>query len=511
MADLADNTPVIIGVGQFAERPDEDGYRALSPMDLAGEALGAAVADCGGSGDVAGAIDTIAAIRQFEISTPVATAPFGKSDNPPRSIGKRVGADPERAILEIVGGQGPQKLVGELATEIAEGRSKVAAIAGSEAISTMLALTKSGETPDWSEEIGGEMEDRGFGMGGLLDKTAIAHGLAAPIPIYALYDNARRSRLGMTVDAYRTAIGELFAPFTQVAARNPYAAAPVVRSAEELATVTERNRIVAEPYTRMTVARDQVNQAAAIVIASVGEARALGVPEERWVHIHGVTDAKEASVLERPDLAASAASIASVREALAMAGVAMDDIGPIDFYSCFAIAVFNITDAYGIAPDDPRGLTLTGGLPYFGGAGNNYSGHAIVEAVERVRKDRDTYALVGANGGFMSKYATGIYSSRPADWSAGSRWRTLDDTLGTVQAIEGYTGMARLESYTVMPGKRETVGVAAGRTADGGRLVANVATDDEQTMTALVEGDVFNRQMEISLADDGRHLFAFAD
>ena len=29
----------------------------------------------------------------------------------------------------------------------------------------------------------------------------------------------------------------------------------------------------------------------------------------------------------------------------------------------------NICDGLGIAVDDPRGLTLTGGLPYFGGPG----------------------------------------------------------------------------------------------------------------------------------------------
>ncbi len=34
-------------------------------------------------------------------------------------------------------------------------------------------------------------------------------------------------------------------------------------------------------------------------------------------------------------------------------------------------------EALGIPEDDPRPLTVTGGLPYFGGAGNNYSSHAI--------------------------------------------------------------------------------------------------------------------------------------
>ena len=40
-------------------------------------------------------------------------------------------------------------------------------------------------------------------------------------------------------------------------------------------------------------------------------------------------------------------------------------------------------DALELAPDDPRPLTITGGLPYFGGPGNNYSMHAIAAAVDR--------------------------------------------------------------------------------------------------------------------------------
>ena len=300
---VADNTPVIIGVGQYSERVGEPGYEALSYMDLGGRALAAALDDCGASGSVAGAIDTLAAIRAFEMSRPDRKPPFGASDNVPRSLAKRVGADPTRAILTTTGGDTNQKLIGQFAQAIAAGESQCAAIVGSEAISTVLALSKAGETPDWSEEVGGEMEDQGFGVEGMMEPALFAHGAGGAIPLYALADNARRHKSGKSVQDYRAEIGELFAPFTKVAAANPHAAAPVERSAEELATITERNRIVAEPYARMTVARDQVNQAAAILIASAGTARALGVPEDRWVHIHAVTSAEELKLSERPDLA----------------------------------------------------------------------------------------------------------------------------------------------------------------------------------------------------------------
>ena len=38
-----------------------------------------------------------------------------------------------------------------------------------------------------------------------------------------------------------------------------------------------RNRMIADPYTRLLVARDQVNQAAAVLIASTDAAQELGI------------------------------------------------------------------------------------------------------------------------------------------------------------------------------------------------------------------------------------------
>ena len=45
VSEVADNTPVIIGVGQYSERVGQPGYAALSYMDLGGRALEAAIAD----------------------------------------------------------------------------------------------------------------------------------------------------------------------------------------------------------------------------------------------------------------------------------------------------------------------------------------------------------------------------------------------------------------------------------------------------------------------------------
>lgn len=503
---IADNTPVIIGVGQASERVGEPNYEALSYMDLGGRALAAAITNAGASGDLAGSIDTLAAIRAFEMSRPGKEPPFGGPDNIPGALAKRVKACPERLILSPTGGQTNQQYVGEFASDIAAGDSQCAVIVGSEVISTALALASKGEKPDWSEEIGGEFEDRGFGLDGMMEMQLFAHGATGAIPLYAIAENARRAKLGKSLDEYRHDIGELFEPFAKVAANNPHAAAPVERSAEELATVTERNRIVAEPYTRMTVARDQVNQAAAIIIASAGLARKLGVPEDRWVHIHSVTAATELMLSARPDLSANPASIASVEAALDRAGKSMGEIQFLDFYSCFAIPVFNQCDHFGLAVDDPRGLTLTGGLPFFGGAGNNYSAHAICEAVERVRGNRGSYALVGANGGWMSKYATGIYSTEPADWSANDRFEKLPIADNGMPFSEEPFDSATVESYTINYSKAGSDAVFIGRNAAGERVVGNADLDDARTREPFESGEPFGAKLTVTRDERGRNI-----
>ena len=502
---MDDNTPVIIGVGQVSERVGGPGYAELSPMDLAGAALRAAFADAGAKRRLGPALDTLAAIRQFEISGTRYGAPFGHANNPPRAIARRAGANPARAILEVVGGQGPQRLVGELANEIAAGRSKLAAVVGSEAISTTRALVARGETRDWSERRRGSIEDRGYGYDGVVDMTALRHGVGAPIGGYALAENVRRERLGLSLQDYRNEIGKLFAPFTEVAARNPHSAAPSARSAEDLAMLTERNRLVAEPYGRLVVARDQVNQGAAIVLASVAEARRLGVPEHRWVHVHAVADCAEPSLLTRASLEQSPAANAAISTALEVSDQGWKNLAAIDLYSCFAIPVFNVLDAFGLDRDDPRGWTLTGGLPFFGGAGNNYSAHGIAEAVQRCRLAPGSFALVGANGGIMSKYAAGVYSTAPADW-AQSRWKSLPKIAPACEVLDTLDGEAEAESFTIQPGKHGEVATLVAR-LDGARVLAN--STDPGICAQLRSGKVSGRRVRIEEGEGGVNAFWF--
>ena len=121
-AGLDPRTPVLVGAGQVSERLGQPGYRCRSAADLAGDAARAALFDTGADpAELAAAIDTVAGVRQFENSFPGARAPLGRSDNFPRSVANRIGADPARAVLEVTGGQAPQHLVNEFAGVIAAG------------------------------------------------------------------------------------------------------------------------------------------------------------------------------------------------------------------------------------------------------------------------------------------------------------------------------------------------------------------------------------------------------
>jgi acetyl-CoA C-acetyltransferase len=209
------------------------------------------------------------------------------------------------------------------------------------------------------------------------------------------------------------------------------------------------------------------------------------------VFLHGHADLRERALMERADLSASPASVMAARHALDVAGITAGDLATLDLYSCFPAPVFNICDGLGIAPDDPRGLTLTGGLPFFGGPGNNYSMHAIAETVQRARSKPGSFGLVGANGGFMSKYSAGVYCTTPAPWTAdrSAELQAEIDDLPAPEEARQADGWAVIETYTVRHSRDGgRTGIVIGRLdADGRRFVAK--GDDDGLLDLLTSGE----------------------
>ena len=274
-------------------------------------------------------------------------------------------------------------------------------------------------------------------------------------------------------------MGELFEPFTRVAAKNPHASAPVERSAAELVTATAANRPIADPYPRYLVAREKVNQGAAVVLMSVAAARRLGVPEDRWVFLHGHADTREKDLLARPDLGQAPAHVAAARHALELAGIGAGDVATFDLYSCFPVAVSVVADGLQLAADDPRGLTLTGGLPFFGGAGNNYSMHGIAETVQRARTApaaSGSWAPTGACWQVLGRRVLDEAVPWRADRSSAVQAEL--DAVPAVPAVQQADGWATIETFTVKFGRDGgRSGIVVGRLeATGERFLAMTGT-----------------------------------
>ncbi|CAG4899734.1 enoyl-CoA hydratase-related protein [Acidithrix sp. C25] len=499
---LDPRTPVIIGAGQSSERISTSEYKAMSPIDLAETAAKAAILDCGIKSDrLFKAIDTVAATRQFENSSPRASAPLGRSNNFVASVAKRLGITPKRAILEVTGGQSPQSLVSDLCQKIYDGTSDIALAFGSEAISTTRHYKDLPDRPDFSDHADCDLEDRGYGLNGIVSLHQSSHGLTNAPSQYALFENARRIRMHKSRPDYAIEMGTLFEPFTKIAAQNSHSSAPKVRSARELTTPSDSNRMICEPYTRYLIARDQVNQGAALVITSIQTALQLGVPIDKMVFLHGRCDVAERPLIERDDLSKSPAAVLASKAALEMAGIGVDRVNFFDLYSCFPIAVFNICDGLGIQRDDPRDLTISGGLPFFGGPGNDYSMHAIIQATERLRQHPGSYAFIGANGGMLSKYSVGIYSNSPCPWRADNMSSRIQQEVNQWPS-PGFTfspeGKATIETYTIKYSKSGKFAIVVGRLiSNNKRFFARTQDGDEATLQALEKDDLATFQIEV--------------
>lgn len=493
-------TPVVVGIAQFTELLGEPDYRGLVPVELAAHVARQACADAGIGPEL---LDVIACPRQFDETWPGTRARLGRPTSFVRAVASRLGADRARTIYSVSGGQSPQALITELAGAIASGRIETAIVVSAEAISTVLDLAKRPEPPDLTEDNGIDPGDRGTALEGIVTEEQIRYPIGGAPGQYALLENARRRRLGQTRAEQAAEIGAWFAPFTEIAAANPYAVDRRRRTAAELTEVTTDNRMIATPYPKAVVAREKVNQGAAVVLMSERRARELRIDPSRWSYLHGHSELKERHFLARHEMGRAPMTGLGVRTALEMAGIGLDDLAWMDFYSCFPIAVSSAADELGLRPDDPRGLTVTGGLPYFGGPGNGYSLHAIAEVVARSRRSPDSFGLVAANGGILNKYAVGVYSGRPAPWRE-AQDRTAQqelDALPVIPVVPSADGPALLESWTTAYTRKGRHTIVVGSLPDGTRCIANGV--DEALDERLAGDDVADVPLRVRSTETG--------
>ena len=480
-------TPILIGIGQAVEAVPVDLSTAASHADMAGRAASAALTDAALSG---AQIDWLACVRIFSDSSPAYACPFGGPNKFPLAIAARIKASPKKAIYEVVGGHSPQTLIAEAAQALAAGEAKFALIAGGEALGNMRAAQRAGATLDWSETHSGEWTDRGpFREGAFISQTELAHGLMDAMSYYGFIETARRKKAGRTVKEHRDYMAALIAPMSERAASNPFSMFKHEFSAEKIAAPTAANRNLISPFLKNMVAKDGVNQGAAIVMTTVGQAVALGIPREKWVFLRGHAEAQEKLMLDRTDLSRSLAMDLVIEGALRAVEITPSDIDFADIYSCFPCVVDQASAQLGFRG---KPLTLTGGLPFFGGPGNNYTLHGICEVVSACRKTPGSLGLAHGNGGWMSKQAVGIYST---EWKAGDVFADKAEIARKVAAqsapgqADKPSGSAVMESYIVRHKRGVPVtAVVIGQLPDKTRFYAKLEEDNPEVLTDLANG-----------------------
>jgi acetyl-CoA C-acetyltransferase len=499
------NYPIIAGVAQLTNRPraiDE----CIEPLEMMARVARAAEEDSGAPGLLAAA-DSVQVVSILGWSYRDA----------PGMLAGLIGAGPSHRLYSGVGGDTPQRLVNETAQAIAEGRIRLAVIAGAESLESRRLARKLGEHPAWPPRGAPEHIDGDSRPG--FSEVEARHGATLPVRMYPLFENAIRARLGHSIKEHQAHLGRLCARLSAVAAQNPYAWFPAARSAEEIATVSAANRMVCFPYPKLMNAIIQTDQAAAVIMTGSQTARELRIPEDRWVYLRGCGDAVDKwLVSERISYCSSPAIRAATRRALRMAGAEAGDIAFFDLYSCFPSAVQLALDALGLQADDPRPLTVTGGLPYAGGPGNNYVSHSIASAVQRLRKRPDDLALLTGLGWFATKHSAGVYSGRPPDGD----WRRDDPKLDQQQLdamesppfVEEANGEAVVETYTVAfnregdPEQAIVIGRLLAAGGEGARFFANTAPDTGLMLSMTREEFVGRRGRVCHDAATRRNIFA---
>ena len=491
--------PLLVGAAQYTQ--PKDVVCALDPLGLMIKASRAAFADAG-AGGLAALVDTVCVVNSFSRD----------DENTAAALAAAVGIRPREAIYSAIGGNTPQKLVNRFARDIAAGRRRGVLISGAEAVYAMYRASRGTTKLDWPDNITLQqlnthnlptnfdamlhlgcdhekeiLEARGDKYDEPNNTIEKAYDLFLPQYMYPFFETALRRFAGRTPEEHRLYMGRRYERLSQIASENPYAWNRKFLSADEITLPTAHNRFVVYPYTLRMMSNINVDQAAALIMTSESDARALGIESSRWVYPMGGAELNNIRhVTQRPRLYDSPAITEASRLALQQTGLSLGDIGIFDLYSCFPSAVDISRQAIGIDENDSRDLSVTGGLAYFGGPGNNYSLHAIATVMSHIRRDRRLKAMVTANGWYNSKHAIGIYGAE----SPANPWEDEDysaiqkaiDAEALPEPVERAEGPLTVEAYSIRydaAGHPERVTVI-GSLQSGRRALADIQAETHE-------------------------------
>jgi acetyl-CoA C-acetyltransferase len=482
-------SPCLIGVATRTWHKDEVGD-AGAPEPLAmWEEVGRAAADDTGVGQ--SVFDRLDAIDVVFTQT-------WQYDDPVGRLAERLAVEPKQQHYSGIGGTTPQLLVQNLAEQILRNELDVALVVGAEALATQKRYKARGERYPYSFK---PAERRPFPWEAPFHPAEAAHDVFQAWLTFAIFDNARRAHLGVPLDEYRAQLGEQWERFTKVAAANREAWFPIERSAAEIITPTPTNRMVGYPYTKYMVSIMDVDMAGALVVASHEAADAMGVPPDRRVYLRGWCYATDPIyVAEHVDLWRSPALAHAAGSTLAAAGAGVDDVAYFDLYSCFGSSVNFARDALGIAAGDSRELTVTGGLPYHGGAGSDYLTHSIATMARVLRADPGTLGLVSGVGMHMTKHVFGAYSSEPGPLAPAPPAPSPGQPAVPIR--DAHAGPATVAAYSVVHGRdgEPEWGIAVCDVGDGTRVYAKML--DAELLASAEQEELVGRTLALRTSDN---------
>ena len=484
-AAIDPRTPVLVGAGQFIQRPDDlgDAIEAIEAMTVALERA---------AGD-AGARSLLGATTAIR----VARGAWPYSD-PGRLLAERFGATAAVTGLSANGGNTPQSMVNLTAAQIADGTHDIVLLVGAETIWTRRRIRRTGGTYAYTEQENVEPDEMLGAKVTMSGETEMARGFEAPVNFYPTFESAIRASRHETIPEHRGRISRLWERFNRVAVANPYAWMREPMTAEEICEPSPGNRMIGFPYTKAMNSNWDLDQAAGLILCSVEAAERHGVARDRWVFPWAGTDGHDTYLVSnRWALDESPAMRTAGRRALELAGVGVDDLAHVDLYSCFPSAVQISASELGLGEDRP--LTVTGGLTFAGGPLNNYVMHSIATMAGRLREDAGAVGLCSANGGYVTKHAFGIYSTEPppSGGFAHEDCQAEIDRFPTRELAADHAGPVTIEAYTVMhdpDGPRQAL--FACRLDDGRRQWAN--STDADLMRAVMETEYIGAAAEVT-------------
>ncbi len=398
MSTTKNNIPVILSTGQSIIR-----FGIFKPLDLILEATQRAIDSAHGIEDY---LDELIVVNVL-----------GKVGSHPASlIINKIGLNNVKPYTTTIGGNTPQMLVNILSNKIANGEIKAAVITGGEAMRSSKerrALETQTSDSIFDSLVLDQEADQIIGSDKMgVSEHEIAAGLISPVHVYPLFESAIAHENNRTMEEQRMFISKLFSPFTQIASENEFSWFKDIISPDELYEISPTNRLIAEPYTKRHCAFLGSDQGAAIILASYEVAEKLGLSSQS-IFVHSGADLNDTWFTStRPQLGHSPAIKECVQRTLELGDINVDNINFFDLYSCFPSAVELALDGIGIDSEDRRPLSVTGGLPYFGGPGNNYTTHSIA-SMHSTLLAKSGFGLVSGLGWYATKHSYGLYGSEP--------------------------------------------------------------------------------------------------